>query len=245
LAVASFLEIPEQSWLTFAIKLIVVGIVIGIIVGALGGWLVSITIKRGWMTGKYQWIGFLALALIAWIAAEGLGGSGFIAAFVGGLTIAASGREVSEAVRTFTEVEGEILNLAVFFIFGLVAITLLSGITGIVIFYAILSLTIIRLIPVAISLIGTKLNVKTKLFIGWFGPRGLASIVLLLIIFDEAPMMPGLGIVQMVIAATVLLSVFTHGISATPLIDWYSKQWNPFPPMHLRGRRWSLNLLER
>jgi len=87
-----------------------------------------------------------------------------------------------------------------------------------VLFNAILSLTLISLIPVAISLIGTKLSENPKLFIGWFGPCGLASIVLLLIIFDEAPMIPGLGIIEMVIATTVLLSVFAHGISATPLI---------------------------
>jgi NhaP-type Na+/H+ or K+/H+ antiporter len=78
------------------------------------------------------------------------------------------------------------------------------------------------MIPVAVSLIGTRLNQKTVLFIGWFGPRGLASIVLLLIVFDEAPSIPGLATIQMVIVTTILISVFAHGMSAAPLIERYA-----------------------
>jgi NhaP-type Na+/H+ or K+/H+ antiporter len=223
LAGASFLGVPEQSWLRVTLGLIGIGILVGVLVGFFGGWLVDAAIRKGWMTEKFQWMGFLSMALIAWLAAENLGGSGFIAAFVGGLTTAASGRKVGEAVLTFTEAGGEILNLAVFFIFGLVAPVLLTGLTGIMILYAVLSLTLIRMIPVAISLIGTRLNRKTVLFIGWFGPRGLASIVLLLIVFDEASAIPGLATIETVIVTTVLISVFAHGISSTPLINRYAK----------------------
>jgi NhaP-type Na+/H+ or K+/H+ antiporter len=126
-------------------------------------------------------------------------------------------------VLTFTEAGGEILNLMVFFIFGLVAFSLLSGFSGTVLLYAILSLTLIRMIPVAVSLVGTRLNKKTVLFIGWFGPRGLASIVLLLIVFAEASTIPGMVTIQMVIVTTVLISVFAHGMSAAPLTQRYAK----------------------
>ncbi len=230
IAAASFVEIPQQVWIVPAIELIVIGIIVGLIVGFAGGWLVDVAVRNEWMTGKYHWIGFFALALMAWLIAENLGGSGFIAAFVGGLATAASGRHVGWAVLTFTEAGGEILNLAVFFIFGLLALTLLSGFTGFVLLYAVLSLTLIRMIPVAVSLIGMRLNRKTILFVGWFGPRGLASIVLLLIILNEAFMIPGLEIIRMVIVTTVLLSVFAHGISAMPLIRRYAKTVESLPP---------------
>lgn len=223
MAASSVLVLPEQSWVLNAVALIGVGIVLGLVIGFFGGKIVDIAVRRGWMTEKYQWIGFLALALMAWVTAESLGGSGFIAAFVGGLATAASGRDVGEAVLTFTEAGGEILNLIVFFIFGLVAVSLLSGFSGTVLLYAILSLTLIRMIPVAVSLIGTRLNKKTVLFIGWFGPRGLASIVLLLIVFNEASTIPGMVTIQMVIVTTVLISVFAHGMSAAPLIQRYAK----------------------
>jgi sodium/hydrogen antiporter len=230
MAATSFLVLPVQSWFLVAVELIGIGIVVGLIAGFLGGWLVDAAVRRGWMTGKYQWLGFLALALMAWVTADSLGGSGFIAAFVGGLASAASGREVGDSVLTFTEAGGEILNMAVFFIFGLVAFALLPAFSGTVLLYAILSLTIIRMIPVAVSLIGTRFNRKTVLFIGWFGPRGLASIVLLLIIFDEAAAIPGMVTVQMVIVTTVLMSVFAHGMSAAPLIRRYAKTVESLPP---------------
>jgi NhaP-type Na+/H+ or K+/H+ antiporter len=222
LAVATFLEIPEQSWLLVTVELIGIGIIVGILTGFLGGLLIDTAVRKEWMTGKYQWIGFLSLALIAWVAAEGLGGSGFIAAFTGGLAMASRRRNIGEETLGFTEAGGELLDLAVFFILGLVAPQLLDGMTGTVLLYAVLSLTLIRMIPVAVSLIGTRLNQKTVLFIGWFGPRGLASIVLLLIVFDEAPSIAGLATIQMVIVTTILISVFAHGMSAAPLIDRYA-----------------------
>jgi NhaP-type Na+/H+ or K+/H+ antiporter len=222
LAVAEAEHVPEQSLAVSALVLIGIGIVVGLVVGFLGAGLVDAAEKRGWMTGAFRWIAFLALALIAWVAAETLGGSGFIAAFVGGLAVAASGRDIGKAALEFAEVEGEVLNLAVFFILGLFAATMLARFTGTVLLYAVLSLTVIRMLPVAISLIGTRLSRTTVLVMGWFGPRGLASIVLLLIIFVDAAALPGMATVQAVIVTTVLLSVFAHGISAAPIIDRYA-----------------------
>jgi sodium/hydrogen antiporter len=221
-AVAETSGAPEQSLAMSALVLIGIGILVGLVVGFLGTWLVDAAEKRGWMTGTFTWIAFLALALIAWVTAETLGGSGFIAAFVGGLAVAASGRTVGEAALEFAETEGQVLNLAVFFVLGLFAATLMAGFSWAVLLYAVLSLTLIRMLPVAVSLIGTGLSPKTVLVMGWFGPRGLASIVLLLIIFVDAGTLTGMATVQAVIVTTVLLSVFAHGISAAPLIQRYA-----------------------
>ena len=127
IAVAEASGAPEQSLAMSALVLIGIGIVVGLVVGFLGTWLVDAAEKRGWMTGTFKWIAFLALALIAWVTAESLGGSGFIAAFVGGLAVAASGRDIGEAALEFAETEGQVLNLAVFFILGLFAATLMAG----------------------------------------------------------------------------------------------------------------------
>ena len=148
----------EQSLAMSALVLIGIGIVVGLAVGFLGAWLVDAAEKRGWMTGTFTWIAFLALALIAWVAAETLGGSGFIAAFVGGLAVAASGRDIGEAALEFAETEGQVLNLAVFFILGLYTATLMAGFSWAVLLYAVLSLTLIRMLPVAVSLVGTRLS---------------------------------------------------------------------------------------
>lgn len=231
LAAATFLGIPERSWLQISFSLIGIGIITGILAGYGGNRLMEAARRGGWITGTFRWIGFLSLALIAWIGAEALGGSGFIAAFVAGLTVAAMRKgEAEESELAFTEAGGELLNLAVFFILGLIAPLILPGITGMVVLYAILSLTIIRMIPVAVSLIGTGLDKKTVLFIGWFGPRGLASIVLLLIVLEEAPAIPGMATIQMIVVTTILASIFAHGISAAPLMRRYAKVVESLPP---------------
>jgi NhaP-type Na+/H+ or K+/H+ antiporter len=133
-------------------------------------------------------------------------------------------------VIEFTEAGGQVLALGIFFIFGLLASALLAGITGTVLFYAILSLTVIRMIPVAISLFRARLSLPSIAFLGWFGPRGLASIVLLLIVIDEAPGIPGLPTIRLVVATTVLVSIFAHGITANPAISRYAKFVEHLPP---------------
>ena len=215
-------NLPVSQWVLFAAEQIGLGILVGLIVGLLGGYLVNKAIDKGLMQGRFSWIGFLALAIISFIAADAVGGSGFIAAFVGGLATSVTGRHVGESVIEFTATGGEIFSLAVFFIFGILAASLLSGLTLEILIYAVLSLTLIRMLPVAISLVKTRLRPESVLFIGWFGPRGLASIVLLLITLNDAPGIPGLQTIAMVVSTTILISVFAHGLSANPLINWYA-----------------------
>ena len=229
LSTAEEAHIPASQWVVFAFEQIGYGVLVGLIVGLTGAYLVNKAIDKGLMRGRFQWIGFLALAVISYVVAIAIGGSGFIAAFVGGFATTLTGRGVGDSIIEFTSTWGEVFSLVVFFVFGMLAASLLSGITATIILYAALSLTLIRILPVAVSLMRTGLKPNSILFIGWFGPRGLASIVLLLITLNEAPDIPGLQTIAITVTTTVLISVFAHGISANPAIAWYAKKMALLP----------------
>ncbi len=229
LAVAEEELQPASYWIRFALEQIGLGLLVGAGVGLAGGWLVSRASKNGWMTGSFQRLALLALALMAWALADQIGGNGFIAAFVGGLAVAPTVQRAGEQLIRFSEAEGQLLNLSVFFVFGVLAVGLLESLTWQVALYALLSLTLIRMIPVAASLVGTHLRGVSVLFAGWFGPRGLASIVLGLIVVSEAPLLAGRDEVEVAVASTVLLSVLLHGITAAPLSAAYARRVEGMP----------------
>jgi NhaP-type Na+/H+ or K+/H+ antiporter len=176
------------------------------------------------MTDSSQRIALLALAIIAWALADTVGGNGFIAAFVGGLAVGPTVERVGEKLIRSTEAEGQLLNLSVFFIFGVLVVGLLESLSWQVALYALLSLTVIRMLPVALSLYRRHLRGISVLFASWFGPRGLASIVLGLIVVEEAPLLPGQDEIELVVASTVLLSVLLHGVTAAPLSAVYARR---------------------
>jgi NhaP-type Na+/H+ or K+/H+ antiporter len=217
-------RLSANLWIRFALEQVGLGLLVGIGVGLVGGWLVSRASGRGWMTGSFQRLALLALALIAWALADQIGGNGFIAAFVGGLAVGPTVDRVGEQLIRFTEAEGQLLNLSVFFVFGVLAVGFMENSTWQVALYALLSLTVIRMLPVAASLLGTHLRGVSVLFTGWFGPRGLASIVLGLIVIAEAPQLAGAGQIEVVVASTVLLSVLLHGVTAAPLSAAYARR---------------------
>ena len=224
LAVAEGELQPASFWIRFAFEQIGIGALVGVGVGLLGGWLVSWASKREWMTDSFQRLALLALAIIAWALADQLGGNGFIAAFVGGLVVGPTVEHVGERLIRFTQAEGQLLNLSVFFIFGVLVIGLIQPLSWGIALYALLSLTLIRMLPVVLSLLGTHLRGISVVFMGWFGPRGLASIVLGLIVVAEAPTLAGRGQVELVVALTVLLSVLLHGVTAAPLSAAYARR---------------------
>ncbi len=212
---------PMGYFIEVALEQIGFGVLAGLGVGIVGGWLVIKARDKDWITPNFQRIAFLAIAILTFLIADELGGSGFIAAFIGGLALGYIVKDAGNILIDFSETEGQLLNLTVFFILGIVVLPLLFNITWQIILYAILSLTVIRMLPVAISLIGTKLGKDSVLFIGWFGPRGLASIVLALLALDELKVFPGDTTFITVVFVTVLLSVFAHGLSASPLSNLY------------------------
>ncbi|EKQ52055.1 MAG: NhaP-type Na+(K+)/H+ antiporter [Methanobacterium sp. Maddingley MBC34] len=217
---------PSGYFINVALEQIGLGVLAGLSVGLLGSWLVIKSQARGWITTEYQRIAFLVLAIISFIVADEIGGSGFIAAFVGGLIAGYITRDASKVLMDFAETEGQFLNLTVFFLLGIIIAGLLPYITWQILLYALLSLTVIRMLPVAISLIGTELNLDTVLFMGWFGPRGLASVVLTLFALELLNPFPGENTFILVVFVTVLFSVVAHGITALPLSKIYVRR-NP------------------
>jgi NhaP-type Na+/H+ or K+/H+ antiporter len=212
---------PAIYWIRFALEQIGFGVLVGVGVSLAGGWFVRWASRRGWMSESSQRLALLSLALIAWALADTVGGNGFIAAFVGGLVIGPTVERVGERLIHFTEAEGQLLNLSVFFVFGAFAFGVIQPLSLRVVLYAVLSLTMIRMLPAAVSLIGTRLSGLSVLFIGWFGPRGLASLVLGLIVVAEAPLLAGRDLIEQVVALTVLLSVLLHGVTAVPFATAY------------------------
>jgi NhaP-type Na+/H+ or K+/H+ antiporter len=152
--------------------------------------------------------------------AQFLGGSGFIACFLGGLIGGALMREHKEDLLRAAEGTGDTLALLTWVTFGaVVASSALEHFAWDALVYAILSLTIIRMLPVFLTLTGTELTVSDKLFLGWFGPRGLASIVFIVIVLNEN--LPGGETLMMTVVWTVILSIIAHGLTANPLAALY------------------------
>jgi sodium/hydrogen antiporter len=224
LAEAEKEHVSASVWIRFALEQVGLGVLVGVGVGLLGGLLVSRASRGGWMSDSFHRLALLALAIIAWALADTVGGNGFIAAFVGGLVVGPTVERVGERLIRFTEAEGQLLNLSVFFIFGVFAAGLVTSLSWEIVLYALLSLTVIRMLPVALSLLGTGLRGVSVLFAGWFGPRGLASIVLGLVVVEEAPLLPGRHEIELVVTLTVLLSVLLHGVTSAPLSAVYARR---------------------
>ncbi len=223
LTAAAGTSLDFSYWGTFAAKQIIFGVLIGAAVGWAGGALINFSVKRDWMEPVFQRLASFALAILSFALAEELGGNGFIAAFFGGLMLGTHSKMVRDRIQEFGEAEGQLLSLFVFLIFGLVLVPDAWGHwDGIAFLYALLSLTVVRIVPVAISLIGTKLDLPTVGFIGWFGPRGIASILYVLIFVGEVGKKDNERVLS-VIVLTVLLSIFIHGLSAVPLANYYGR----------------------
>ncbi|WP_309384729.1 cation:proton antiporter [Cerasicoccus frondis] len=232
-AVAATGESLDLSyWLSFATKQVLFGPVVGAAIGFVGGWLIEFADRKGWADAIFERLGSIALAIICYSLAELLGGNGFIAAFFGGLFLGARAPKIRERMQEFGEAEAQQLSLLVFLIFGVSMVPAsVEYWSWTALIYAILSLTIIRLLPVLISLIGTGMDWSTKLFIGWFGPRGIASVLYLLIFIEELGHEDYREMLA-VIVLTVLLSIVLHGISAVPLVKRYSRTHTAAKPAH-------------
>ena len=148
----------------------------------------------------------------------------FIAAFVAGLTVQIGFKETSRHSLEFSEELGQILNLSVFFLFGLFVVRDWRQFDLASVLYAALSLTVVRMLPVAIALIGAGLSRPTVVFMGWFGPRGLASIVLGTVYLEREMHLSGEPTIRVAVMMTVLLSIFAHGLSAVPGIAIYARK---------------------
>jgi sodium/hydrogen antiporter len=211
------------------------GTVGGVLAGALGAWVLRTFAARGWMEGTWQQINAVATPLLAYTTAAALGGSGFIAAFVAGIVFGAVARDRAEHSTFLAEQSGELLNAVTFLLFGVVLLgPALDDLDWRVLLYAILSLTVGRMLPVALAMLGTGMRRLTLAFLGWFGPRGLASIVFVLILVEETDL-PERSLMLTVVTWTVALSVYAHGLTAWPganrYADWFADHAKDHPGM--------------
>ncbi|MGH2743453.1 MAG: cation:proton antiporter, partial [Thermoleophilaceae bacterium] len=175
LAIAVEQTVPEaREWLGFAAEQIGLGTLIGAAVGGIGVWLVQRASERGLTTPLFEQFAVLALAVLAFVLADEVGGNGFIAAFVGGLAAGRTGAARGQRIFEFTDEQGQLLSMAVFFIFGVAALPFLADADLGIVVYAALSLTLVRMVPVALAVAGMEFRPSTVAFMGWFGPRGLA-----------------------------------------------------------------------
>ena len=213
----------EENWIIFLTLQLSLGPLIGILIGWCGGHLIALAAKKDWMTTEFQGIAAIALAVIAFAVAETVHGNGFIAAFIAGLTYGNLKVDYSKFLHEFTETESQFLSYLTFFLFGaLILPEAIPHMTIQMFGFAALSLTLVRMIPVAIAMIGTGYKLPEIGFIGWFGPRGLASLLFALLILEDLNVMQGVFI-QTAVATTVLASIILHGISATPVSRTFGK----------------------
>jgi NhaP-type Na+/H+ or K+/H+ antiporter len=205
-----------------AVVELVLGALVGAAVGGAGGWLLRWARRRRWVAENFAGIAVLALALIAYAAALALSANGFVAAFCGGLAFGALAGRRGPAELVFIDQAGDLVALLVWLAFGAIAGPIMVGHLGLTtVVYAVLSLTVVRMVPVALASIGAGLGRDTVLFVGWFGPRGLASLVFALLALEELG--PAADEALVVIGLTVLLSVLTHGFTAAPLAARYGR----------------------
>lgn len=216
----------HQGWALSAASEIAIAVGVGTALGLAGGWLFAQAVRKNWTSNVARQIGNPALALLVFFTTKELGGNGFVAVFVGGIMFGFASRHLLHLAVEYTEVTGTFLSLFVWTIFGATAaIPLLLDFQPLALLYAILSLTVVRMIPVAISLMGTHMRKDTILMMGWLGPRGLASVVFLIMAY-EAAQEAQVEIHPLVatVSWTILLSVLLHGASALPLANWYGRR---------------------
>ena len=201
---------------TVIVEEIGVGLIAGVVFATAAAWILRVAARREWMSAHWAHVPVVALAGLCFASAQALGGSGFIACFVGGLVFGYLAERPKDLLGG-AESTGEVLAMLTWIAFGgpLLGL-LLPRVTFSMIVYAALSLTVVRMVPVFLSLAGSGLAMAEKLFIGWFGPRGLASIVFAVIIFDAA--VPGRDTLAITTACTILLSILAHGATANPLV---------------------------
>ena len=193
-----------------------IGAAVGLGLTAAGAWIIKRCALQGWITETWRQLPVVALAFVCFAASQVLGGSGFIASFTGGILFGALAKEHKQDLLRAAEGAGDTLSLATWMSFGAAVVGQVIGkFSWPILMYSILSLTVIRMLPVYLSLAGSGIKPGNKLFLGWFGPRGLATVVFAVIVLNHH--LPGGHELALTAACTVILSILAHGFSANPL----------------------------
>lgn len=217
MALASEHTEADVHWSAFFLRTEVLSVAVGLAIGGLGGWGIAKSMERGWMSDTWSQLATLALALVCFQVGEMFHGSGFVAAFTGGLAFAFVARKVGTAPETHvSEAAGQLLELAVFALFGGYAVIVgWRDASWQVVVFAVVALLAVRLIAVSLALLRSEVPWKERLFVGWFGPRGIGTLVLGLIVVERGAIQQQALIIQ-VAAVTVTLSLVVHSLTAWP-----------------------------
>lgn len=222
LALASDRAEPDAAkWGFFLLRTEMMSVAIGLAVGALGGWLIARSRSAGWMKETWAQLSTVALALVCFTLGEYVHGSGFVTAFAGGLMFAFVGRRVGpEPATQFSEAVGQLLELLVFAMFGAYAVIVgWRDANWRVVLFAVIAVVGIRLVTVSVALIRTDMTARQRLFIAWFGPRGIGTLVLGLIVVERGVVEQS-GIITQVVVVTVTVSLVLHSLTAWPGVRW-------------------------
>jgi NhaP-type Na+/H+ or K+/H+ antiporter len=214
----------DRNWIVF----VGMQIILGPLAGGVIGWGFALLIERAvnarWMGESFQGPAILGVALLAFTGAEMVGGNGFIAAFVAGAIFGNRLRDHCTFLFRFAEAEGHLLVLLTFLVFGGALLPEAFGHVGwALIAYVVLSLTVVRMAPIALSLTGSGLERSSTLFLGWFGPRGLASILFAMFILDGSSLASAQTIL-IIVMVTSAVSILAHGLSSAPAAKWYGNR---------------------
>lgn len=211
---------PLQLAKTLVVEEIGIGLAVGLLITLVAEWLLTLAQARHWLIETWIQIPIIALALTCFTSAQCLGGSGFIAAYSGGLLFGALAKQQRNEFLRAAESTGDTMVLITWVLFGsAVAGQALSYFNWMILVYAILNLTLIRMLPVFLALTGLGASTEDKLFIGWFGPRGLASIVFAVIVVNAD--LSNSDSITMTVVCTVILSIILHGLTASPWAKGY------------------------
>ena len=219
-----------RTGMTLLLEEVGYGVLAGVAAALVIGAVVIHAGRRDLIQGSWRQVIPAAGAALAYGTASALGGSGFIAAFVAGIVFRGVIKRDPEDMNRLTEEVGGALNGVTFIIFGAILLgPALGELSWSLVLYAVLSLTVVRMVPVAIALLGSRVRLPTLGFLAWFGPRGLASIVFAVIVIEESQL-PHEHLIVLAIYLTVGLSVFAHGLTAAPLANRYADWFDRHPP---------------
>lgn len=222
-------QAPAEGWAIFGLKQLALGPLAGLVVGYGGGRVLLWAKRTGFTSTTYEGIGALAMAGSAYLSALYVGGNGFISAFVAGLAFGAIVRGRCAFVYEFTESEGQFLSWAAFGLLGAAMVPdAVAHLTWPVFALIMVSLFVVRPLAIWLSLLGTDASPVTRLFFGWFGPRGLATALFALLVVDQLDAGIGDFVLHLAVNA-VWISAVLHGITAAPGARWYAQRATEAP----------------
>ncbi|MEO4043904.1 cation:proton antiporter [Hoeflea sp. CAU 1731] len=217
-------ERADVNWIAFITRQLTLGPLTGIVIGCAGGFLLLWAKRQRLATDPYEGIGTLSLAMTSYFAASLIGGNGFIAAFIAGLCFGNIVKSASAFIYEFTESEGQLLSWAAFFLLGLALLpAALAHLDLATVAIVLVSLFVVRPVSIWISLIGTDASPETRLFFGWFGPRGLATALFALLVVPQIDAGYAEPVLYIAINA-VWISALLHGLTAAPLGRLYARR---------------------